>query len=336
MTGLRKANDKRYEPIDEWSREARGRLVDLRGDEIRILLDAAFSDFLDAEPNASLAAFGFRGDDPVAEAVEWSLDRFTTGDLDPNGLSPDSRSFRLFTEVRFWLAQKVGRRAYERIFATARAPRPPSNIEAREEKSPVRDDAAESFGAEMASELPAFRDRTCSDIVGFWLEGTKQLRRFWFSWSDSGHLAADAADLSKKQRSFYAHDAMFRFLCCFFHLIPASDDALADRAFELTCLSGCPNVTPYRKTDRLFLAVLSVRGPRDVSRLRKEGARRFVNACLDRVERKSAFVARDRLAAELTRKSLGPTTLHALGIEDDPALRARLDRVLAAEPEDNS
>jgi hypothetical protein len=97
-----------YESIEDFGVEARTRLVDTRGDEIRLLLDSAFSDFVDAEPDVSLAAFGFHGDDPIVDAVRWAMDRFASADLDVSRIHPGSRSFRIFTEVRFWLAQKAG------------------------------------------------------------------------------------------------------------------------------------------------------------------------------------------------------------------------------------
>ncbi len=64
------AND--YELIEDFSAAARKRLVEARGDELRALLDLAFSNL----PDVSLAAFGFRGDDPIADAVSWAVDRF--------------------------------------------------------------------------------------------------------------------------------------------------------------------------------------------------------------------------------------------------------------------
>lgn len=325
-----------YESIEDWSVDGRRRLADARGDEIRRLLDDGFTALLDAERDVSLAAFGFRGDDPVVEAIEWSIDCFATREIDPSKLTPGSRSFRLFTEARFWLAQKAGKQGYRSILAATRAPHRRSHDEARTAAQPISEDVAHAFGAELAAALPGFHARTCADIVGFWLEGTKRVRRVWFSWEDSGELSDEAAVLSKKQRSFYAHDAMFRFLWCFCRLIPASQDESAERALELTCLSGCPNEPPYRVPDRLVVITLGLRGSREVSRLRKDGARHFLNACLDRVAHNRMFVPRDRFAVALTRKSLGPTTLHALGIEDDAALRARLAAVLAAEPEDIS
>lgn len=317
---------KEYEPIEDFSREGRRRLVEERGEEIRLLLDKAFTEFLDAEPDVSLAAVGFRGDDPVFDAVEWAVKRFAAGDLDPAKLSEGSRSFRLFTEVRFWLSQKAGRPGYDRLVAAAK--RAPDATPPEKNASAGADPNREvlDFGQALADALPSFQARTCADLVGYWLEGTKRLRRDWFGWRDRGELSEAAERRSKKQRSIHTHDAMFRFLCCFLQLVPAASSVAADVALELTCLSGCPDRSPYRRPDRHVcgeLARFGVRGPRQVSALRKEGARSFLHRCLNRAC-DDIDTARGRLTSALAQKSLSATTLHALEIENDIALRARL------------
>ncbi|HSN98116.1 MAG TPA: hypothetical protein VLS89_07455 [Candidatus Nanopelagicales bacterium] len=327
-----------YDPINDLSREGRRRLVEERGDEIRLLLDEAFTAFLDAEPGVNLSAFGFRGDDPVAEAVAWSIERFASGDLDPGRLSPASRSFRLFTEVRFWLSQKAGRAGYDRIIAASRGPLSASPSEEPSAGGADTDSAVFAFGKELAGMLPSFRDRTCADMVGYWLEGTRRLRRDWFGWGERGDLPEAAARRSKKQRSIHTHDAMFRFLCCFLDLVPARPDAAAELALELTCLSGCPNEPPYRVPNGdvcARLAHLGVRGPREVGALRKQGAGAFLQRLLDQLD-KAITVARDRLQAELIRRSLSKTTLHALELEDNTELRERLEQTPAGVDEEES
>lgn len=324
-----------YDPIDDWSREGRWLLVETRGDEIRALLDLAFSGFIDDEPTG-LSAFGFHGDDPVSQAVEWAIDRFLASDLDPGKLHPGSRSLRLFTEVRFWLSQKVGRQGYTRILAAASSPEAlrVETIAAGEEQDNERSDtihaAMAALGRKLSRTLSSLNSRTCADIVGFWLEGTKALRCRWFGWRDRGEISEGGMRLSKKQRSFYAHDAMFRFLCCFHDLVPIDSDALATRTLELTTLSPCENVPPYRVLDRDVaprLVAFGVKGPREVARLRKEGACACVRRCLERAASGESESVGERLSGELTRRSLGPTTLHALGIEDDVALREQMDAV---------
>ncbi|AUX43648.1 uncharacterized protein SOCE26_051000 [Sorangium cellulosum] len=320
---------KGYEPIEDFTCEGRQRLVEERGEEIRFLLEAAFEAFLDAEPYVNLAAFGFRGDEQVFEAVEWAITRFATGNIDPTKLRNGSRSFRLFTEVRFWLSQKVGLPGFRHILAAAKRPRsatPPEELPAAQAEP---DAEVLDFGRALAGALPSFRERTCADLVGYWLEGTKRLRRDWFGWRERGELSEAAERRSKKQRSIHTHDAMFRFLCCFLQLVPAASSAAADLALEITSLSGCPDRPPYRVPDRDVcgeLARFGVRGPRQVSVLRKQGAGSFLHRCLDRA-RADIDTVRGLLTSELTRKSLSLTTLHALEIEGDMALRARIDEV---------
>ena len=133
--------------------------------------------------------------------------------------------------------------------------------------------------------------------------------------------------MSKKQRSCYGHDAMFRFLCFLHDLVPHEPDELAERALLLTTLSPCENAPPYRIPDRVVaprLAALGVHGAREVTRLRKEGAQRCVRRCLERAFPRALATAKERLTAELTRRSLGPTTLHALSIEHDGDLREQM------------
>lgn len=314
-----------YELISDWSREGRRRLVAKRRDYILLLLDAAFSDLVDEERGLSLAAFGFRSEDPVEEATLWSLERFENGNLDPAQILPSSRSFRIFTEAHFWLAQKAGRGYPHLIGDTRKAARAVKNREPTERVCAESDlnEAVLAFSRELAAVLPVLLKRSCADMVGFWLHGTKLLRREVFGWPSQAELSEAAAGSSRKQKSLHAHDAMFRFLCCFFALVPAKSDAHAERALELTCLSGCPNKAPYRVDDRDVvesLAAPGVHGPRPVGALRKQGAADFLRRCLERAQHE-AEVGREQLAVLLTRRTISPTTLHALSIEKNEALK---------------
>lgn len=325
---MRSSVSDEYDPISDWSREGRQRLVAERRDDILLLLDLAFSDLIDEERGLSLAAFGFRGGDPVEEAALWSLERFANGDLDPTQLHPSSRTFRIFTEAHFWLAQKAGR-GYQRLFGDAR-----DAARAARTCGPTGRAGAESefneaeltFGRELATTLPVLRERTCADMVGFWLHGTKRLRREVFGWSSKAELSEAAASSSRKQQSLHAHDAMFRFLCCFFALVPARPEAYAERALVLTCLSGCPNEAPYRVRDRdvvVPLAAPGVHGPRPVGALRKQGAATLLRRCLG-YARDEAKTRRDYLVVFLARQTISLATLHALGIEDDVGLKKQI------------
>ena len=61
----------------------------------------------------------FRDADPVEEAADSCIARFSEGNMDPLKLHSGSRSWRLFTEVRFWLAQRVGARALPAVMKRA-------------------------------------------------------------------------------------------------------------------------------------------------------------------------------------------------------------------------
>ena len=90
-----KAEKKEFAPIADWSPEGRRRLVEERGSEIRLELDETFSAYADQR---ELGWYGFRGTDPVDDAVEWALERFATlPELDPARLAPSLRGFGLFT-----------------------------------------------------------------------------------------------------------------------------------------------------------------------------------------------------------------------------------------------
>ena len=317
-----------YDPIEDWTPDGRRLLVAARGDEIRALLDLAFSDFVD-DSRVGLSAFGFRGDDPVTAAVEWSIKRFLSSDLDSAALHPGSRGFRLFTEVRFWLSQKVGSRGYRRILSYRFSPGdgeqvPEGDGAGDDEDVGATDAAVLAFARELAATLRVLGSRTCAEMIGFWLEGTKVLRREWFGWRDRGGLSEVGSRLPKKQRSFYSHDAMFRFLCLFRDLVPAEPDDPAERALVLTTLSPCESSPPYRVSDREIvphLFTVGVRVPRDVGRLRKKGASACLRRCLQRAACSQQADGSGRITAELTRLSVGPTTLHALGIEHEKDLR---------------
>ncbi len=320
-----------YDPIEDWTVEGRRRLVETRGDEIRALLDLAFTDFVDSQ-GVGLSAYGFYQEDPVGEAVEWTMDRFMTAEIDPSRLHPGSRSFRLFTEARFWLHQKVGRNGYARIqFGSVGSYAQHAKDDKQqgiEPESALAHEKVQAFGRRLAITLRTLRHNTCADLVGFWLGATKTLRREWFGWRETGEISTEAGGLSKKQRSFYGHDAMFRFLCFLHELVSSNASAPAKLALRSTTLSPCENSPPYRVPDRAIVAnfvASGVKGSRDVAHLRKEGARQCVRDCLALASSNDFDVSNEGFSVELTRRSLGPTTLHALGIEDDAILREQIN-----------
>lgn len=308
-----KRNAEDFEAIVDWSPEGRRRLVEERGLEIRLLLDQAFSDYADQR---ELGWYGFRDRDPVAEAVEWALERFATiPEVDPAKLARGLRGFGLFVCAKWWLAQKVGKIGYQ-----ARSALTISDIRGIEVGAEV-DSAApilDGFAQRLSGTLKELRDRTCDDLVGFWLEATEPWRRDWFGWRESA--ASSVGDgLSSKTRSFRAHDATFRFALLF-------RDGLVDQSpphevVTATMLSPCANEAPYRVPDREVAKVMAARvsGPREVGQLRKAGTAALVlGLCALLARRPEEPVA--HLEWTILRRSISPTTLHALDIEGTPGL----------------
>lgn len=302
-----------HEPIVDWSVEGRRRLVEERGDEIRLALDEAFTDFLD-ESEIGLRAFGFRADDPVSEAVEWCVARFGDGDLNPGRLRTGSASFRLFTEVEFWLSQKVGGQAYRRIRAVRREERDVERLASAPEQRTLA-----GFGRALGATLERLRDRTCAALVEFWLFGTRALRSKWFGWDESGTVP----EVSLKARSFHAADAQYRFAAIFEDVLATSTPAreVAIRA----CFSGCTDAPPYRATDAEIRGSFPKLPAHELSRHRVQGLAEILSTLLDHAEAEVDEME-DGLRRELLRRTLTPSLLHAHHLED-PALHSRIRRL---------
>ena len=329
-----------FEPIEDWSLEGRRRLVEARQDEILLALDTAFTDFAD---DHRLAPFGFHADDPVEEAARWALDRFrTTPDLDPAKLHPGERGWGLFSAPRFWLAQKVGRRAFKpRLKAAASLGSRRADVEVEAVAGQAPTDLAEvieSFGAELAATLQILFERTCQDIVGYWLSGSAPFRQRWL-----GRANPEAVNLpggGQATRSKHEHDAKFRFAVLYLKLVEVAA-AAADLALEVvrrTLLSPCDNRSPYRVPDRDVAETWAggvVSGSREVSRLRKQGSAALVWRLLQIAEAPTDGSALGRLRHELVRASISRTTPHALGLGRSPELAERLLAVADAREGDH-
>jgi len=313
--------DPHYESIVDWSHEGRARLVEQRGDEIRALLRLAFGIFCDRR---ALEPFGFRGEDPIDEAVEWSVARFATGELDPERCTP---TFRIFTEVRFWLAQKVGTIAYSRIMRTRaeiqHADPPEPSREPNDEPGRSHE-VLDAMHRRLARTLQQLAARTCADLVGYWLGGTRRLRSAWFGWSATIEL--DNANASKKQRSFHAHDAMFRYQCLHQGLIPDADGSPPTVAARESMFRSCENRPPYRRPDEevaLLLPAARVTGPRSVGKLRRAGLAAILGQLFAFFER-DAKDEQEALERVFLRTSLSATTIHALDLERRDDLLTRV------------
>jgi hypothetical protein len=320
--------DPHYESIVDWSREGRAQLVEQRGDEIRALLWFAFGNFCERR---ELGPFGFRGEDPIEEAVEWSIRRFETGEFASERCTP---TFRIFTEVRFWLAQKVGAKAYSRIMRTraedqhADPPEPPRESNDEPGRS---HEVLDAMHRRLARTLQQLSARTCADLVGYWLGGTRRLRSAWFGWTVITEV--DNASASKKQRSFHAHDAMFRYQCLYQGLIPDADGSDPTVAVRESMFRPCENRPPYRRPDEEVAPLLPaarVTGPRSVGKLRRAGLAAILGQLF-------AFFDRDVKGEQETlervflRTSLSATTVHALDLERRDDLLTRVKSLPLAE-----
>lgn len=316
-----------YELID-WSREGRARLVAQRGDEIRALLWFAFGSFCERR---ELGPFGFHGEDPIEEAVKWSIRRFETGEFASERCTP---TFRIFTEVRFWLAQKVGVMAYRRIMRTraeihhADPPQPPRESNDGSVRS---ENALDEMRRHLATTLQQLATRTCSDLVGYWLGGTRRLRSAWFGWNVSSEI--DNASASKKQRSFHAHDAMFRYQCLHQGLIPDADGSDPMVAVRESMFRPCENRPPYRRPDEEVAPLLPsarVTGPRSVGKLRRAKLAAILGQLFAFFDR-DAKGEQEALERVFLRASLSATTIHALDLERRDDLLTRVKSLPPAE-----
>lgn len=306
-----------------------------------MLLDDAFSRFADTEP---LTPFRFLPaedpGDPITAAVEWCVERFSTGNIDPNLLHPDSRSFRLFTEVKFWLCQKVGRVACQRILRTGRQRieherdvYPPAERQVDSTEQTARESAIMDLQRQLAVALRELGHCTCPDLVGFWLLATAKLRREWFGWSDAGEVSEAAEALRKKSRSLAHHDALFRFLCCY-HRLPKEPDLGGELAYA-TLFRRCLNIFPYRCSDEQVLRAVpgaQHMGKHERRRLLRVGTSAWLRALIQWMTRAaSSQDPKDRMEWVLGKQSLSATTLHALDLDGDSNLVEGMGRLAKLE-----
>ncbi|AKJ07773.1 hypothetical protein ATI61_107222 [Archangium gephyra] len=314
-----------YEPISDWSPAGRSALVARRGAELRLLLDTAFTEFCDQQ---DLAAFGFHGDDPIAEAVEWCITGFVERDLDPLKLHAGSRSFRLFTEVAFWLSQKVGARALERLLRVRRDPANPEDLPGAEDVwDPPEAPASlrlKDLQERLARTLRELRHRTCADLVGYWLRGTQRLRARLFGWNEEAQVQHPAT--SKTRTSAHVHDARFRFQCLHQGLLQDAETHPELAATREMLFRPCANEVPYRRPARQVAQALPsgvAKGPREARRLCREGSALLVRALLTRFA-SIPEEGEERAEWMFGRQALAPMTLNALELEDREELRIQL------------
>jgi hypothetical protein len=299
-----------YSPIVDWSPEGRRALVAALESELRCLLEETFTAYLD-EPGASLAEFGFRGDDPVLEAADWALARFRDGDMDPIRIRPADRTLRLFTRARFWLAQRAGSRGFHRIEA-ARADgagpgAPTDDIDARPAVGVGPTDTLLS----VARGVKSLAERTCPTMVDYWLRGTTAMRAVWFEWDSADEPVPSG--LSGKEHSFHTADALFRFSAIFAKFVPQAG-ALAARACVETWFTPCQDAPPFRVAEDVVAARLRLGSPREAQRERHAGMVQLIGRVLHLAE--TTVGLRDADGAVL-RACIRTGLLNAYRIEDE-------------------
>lgn len=315
-----------HEPIIDWSREGRARLVQEQGDRMRALLEEAFETFLD-DRGVGLAAFRFRTDDPVAEAVEWCVERFQSADIDPDQLHHGSSSWRLFTEVSFWLSQRETAAGYRRALAHRKegsdVEEAPSTDESPETVA-TRDIDARRVRERIIDGVSALRDTCCAALVGWWLIGSARQRRVWFANDDlvdewNAALTADHGRTSK-ERSFHIADALFRYLALFAGLVRRDGDE-SHRACVQTWFDRCHDEPPYEAPRAAVRAALGGLPSRQMTTLRHDGVTTLIRRCVALTDR--SWLEVDPLVNALSQSSLRLSLLHRFKIEDDD-LEARI------------
>ena len=305
-----------YEAITDWSKEGRRRLVAERGTHLRALLDEAFTQAVDG--GLSLAAFRFAGDDPVTDAVEWCIARFEVMDVDPSRLHAGSRSLRLFTEVQFWLAQREGAAGFRRA-TRAQAD--------RRSAAPARcEDVVDALERQQQLDLVrkgviTLRERCCAALVGWWLEGSAELRHALFAPQDASEIwpTREAAFRSPKERSFHIADALFRYYALFAGLVSDEEEPLRHRACVLTWFHPCSDEPPYEVPRTAVRAILREMPSRQMTSLRHEGVRVLIRRCIEHAD--AALGRGAALDRHLACTSLRASLLHRFKVDDDDLSR---------------
>jgi hypothetical protein len=303
-----------YPPITDWSPAARAALVAGQEPTIRLLLDEAFTVFLD-EPQASLRPYGFRGDDPVSDAVDFCVARFRDGTFDGAQIHAGDRSFRIFTRAQFWLSQRVGEPQRRRIEGQ-RQRRVDAGVELEDVPGAAAlVDAPTSLA--VAATAKVLCARTCAGVVRYWLRGSAAMRACWF-----GHDAPEGVDdeNSAKAQSFYTADALFRFSALLAGLVPEGR-GVAERACVETWFTPCKDVPPYQVPAEEVARRLALDSARAATGHRRAGLGSLIGTVLTAAEATAGKV--DATGAVL-RQGLRPGLLNAYRLEDERDLAERL------------
>lgn len=314
-------------PITDWSQAGRASLVQEHREVLALLLRQSLAQVAKPYGEQSLLdAFRFA---TLDDAVDWCLERFATGSLDSHKLS---RSWRLFTQARFWLSQREGAAGFQRKMQELEAAR--RQDAARSEspepgEEPVPDLDVQRLMERLARTLSELRARTCADLVTWWLRATEALRSHWFELPEP-ELAHDPR--SKKDRSLRAHDALFRFACLFRKLLVHEKDAVpAQLAVREWLFSPCRNTPPYRRTEEEIAAALPpafAKEKRAIQRLRREGVSGLLHQLISGLELPTETAEAVALMEwQLLRASVTRTTLVAFDMDEgrSPELERRIE-----------
>lgn len=308
-------------PITDWSRVGRAAFFQEHRDEILNLVDLAFTDWIDQ--GNSLAPFGFRGDDPVDDAVAFVQNRFCEGELTEELIDEDCRSTRLFTKVVFWFQQKVGQKGLKACLRRAQQGQRAEQLTPRHAPPPARSDAEakvlfRQVGRQLAAVLRDLASRTCPDLVGHWLEASQAWRSVLLQTSDSG--APPNPKMSAAWRSKRGADALLRYLILGAALLdPLAQDARA--VLEAALFSNADNPPTYRAPDKSIAEQLGLPGSRAAKSLRQQHTTAVLQAAVDLATQPAPFD--QPLWRWVAQHSLPLSILEVHGIRDAD-LKARL------------
>ncbi len=310
-----------YIPITDWTVAGRASFYAEHQWTVQDLLDHSFTQFID--DGGSLATYGFRSEDRITEAVEFCVERFTTGALDGNKIRAEDRSTRLFTRVPFWLVQKVGRKAYrarqhrrlEPVWSDSWSETVPDNRLLADLR---RSSELGVVAGTMGRTLGELQAKTCSALVGAWLRGSERWRGPLMGDLNVGsdRTESGAATLSRVQA-----DALLRFLVLG-AMLAAGLDANAARVIETSWFDRAEDASHYRRPDAEVARRLELPGSRWASQQRKSATEQLVRAGMQ--------LAAESNTADLWRwvaqNSLWVSVCDAHGLEGDAykALRTAL------------
>lgn len=250
--------------ISDGSRDGRKRWFDRFGDAATVILDRAFTD---AHEELDLCEFGFDADSPIAAAVEFAVNRFL-GDFNLDKVRAHDRNLMLFTRATFWLAHRVGARAYPAVLSRARREPVLNSGTAIELVRDLEDDsggkaggasiggpfAEDALSSTLGSTLWELTTRTCVAMSTYWIRATRPLvaRGMWVSPetltaapTDVGEPCLDG-DITPPMRARFRALAVWRFVCLLLDVVDGSEDDPDHEAGVATWFSPCPNARPYR------------------------------------------------------------------------------------------